>query len=46
MTSTSERRGGCRLAVKRFALGLLGRWFGDSGTGHPLCCCEVGQEAR
>ena len=40
--STSERYSGCRLAVKRFALGLAGRRFGDGGAEHPLSSSEVG----
>ena len=34
--STSVCDSGCRLAVKRFAVGPAGRPSGDSGTGHPL----------
>lgn len=32
---------GCRLAVKRCALGALRRPAGDGGAGHPLCGCQV-----
>jgi hypothetical protein len=34
--STLERVSGCRLAVKRCALGPFGRPLGDGGAGHPL----------
>ena len=34
--STPDRDSGCRLAVKRFALGPLGRPAGDGGVEHPL----------
>ena len=44
--STSERVSGCRLAVKRFALGPLGRPVGDGGAGHPVGGSEVGPGAR
>ncbi|MGZ4331904.1 MAG: hypothetical protein ACXVXL_28375, partial [Solirubrobacteraceae bacterium] len=40
--STSERNSGCRLAVKRCALGPAGRWFGDGGAEHPLGGSDVG----
>jgi len=33
--SSAERDSGCRLAVKRCALGPAGRPSGDSGTEHP-----------
>jgi len=33
--STSERVSGCRLAIKRFALGPAGRPLGDGGAEHP-----------
>ena len=41
--STPECGSGCRLAVKRFALGPAGRRFGDGGAEHPLGGSEVGQ---
>jgi hypothetical protein len=41
--STPERDSGCRLAVKRFALGPPGRRFGDSSAEHRLDGSEVGQ---
>jgi hypothetical protein len=44
--STPEFDSGCRLAVKRFALGPSGRRFGDGGAEHPLGGGEVGQGAR
>jgi hypothetical protein len=44
--STSERDSGCRLAVKRFALGPAGRDFGDGVAGHPLGGSEVGAGPR
>jgi transposase len=44
--STSFRVSGCRLAVKRFALGPAGRRFGDSGAEHPLGGSEVGAGPR
>ena len=44
--STLRRDSGWRFAVKRFALGPLGRLFGDGGTGHPLGGCEVEPVAR
>ena len=44
--STLRGGSGWRFAVKRFALGLLGRVFGDGGTGHPLGGCEVEPVAR
>jgi transposase len=37
---------GCRLAVKRFALGPAGRRAGDGGAEHPLGGSEVGPGAR
>jgi hypothetical protein len=37
---------GCRLAVKRCALGPAGRPLGDCGAGHPLGGGEVGPGAR
>jgi hypothetical protein len=44
--STSGCDSRCRFAVKRFAFGPSGRRFGDRGTGHPPCGCEVGPWAR
>src|ERR1035437_1567774 len=44
--STPERNSGCRLAVKRFALGFAGRPVGDGSVGHPLGGSEVGPGAR
>ena len=44
--STPRRVSGCRLAVKRFALGPAGRRFGDGGAGHPLGGSEVGAGPR
>ena len=46
MTSTPECDSGCRLAVKRFALGPVGRPLGDGGAGHPLGGGGVGPGAR
>src|ERR1039458_8917778 len=44
--STPDRNSGCRLAVKRFALGFAGRPVGDGSVGHPLGGGEVGPGAR
>jgi hypothetical protein len=44
--STPRRDSGCRLVVKRFALGPLGRLVGDGGAGHPLGGIQVGLGAR
>ena len=44
--STPWRDSGCRLAVKRFALGPAGRHFGDGVAGHPLGRGEVGAGPR
>src|SRR5207248_8846995 len=44
--STLSGDSGCRLAVKRFALGPAGRRFGDGGAEHPLGGSEVGHGAR
>jgi hypothetical protein len=44
--STFSGDSGCRLAVKRFALGPAGRRFGDGGAEHPLGGGEVGHGAR
>ena len=44
--SSREWVSGWRLAVKRFALGPLGRLVGDGGTGHPLRGSEVGAGPR
>ena len=44
--STSECDSGCRLAVKRFALGPAGRHSGDGVAEHPLGGGCVGHRAR
>src|SRR5579884_1830399 len=44
--STPERDSGCRLVVKRFAIGPLGRAAGDGGAEHPLGGSEVGAGPR
>src|SRR5918992_1544612 len=44
--STAEWGSGCRLAVKRFALGPLGRPVGDGCAEHPLGGGEVGAGPR
>jgi hypothetical protein len=44
--STWRRDSGWRFAVKRFALGPLGRLPGDGGTGHPLGGGKVEPVAR
>jgi transposase len=44
--STPRRVSGCRLAVKRCALGPAGRRLGDGGAEHPLGGSEVGPGAR
>ena len=44
--STPRRVSGCRLTVKRFALGPAGRRAGDGGAEHPLGGSEVGPGAR
>ena len=41
-----RRVSGCRLAVKRFALGPASHRFGDGGTSHPLGGGEVGAGPR
>ncbi len=41
-----ERGSGCRLAVKRCALGPAVRPAGDGVAEHPLGGCEVGPGAR
>src|SRR5690242_19178513 len=44
--STVECGSGCRIAVKRCALGPAGRPWGDSGAGHLLSGNDVGPGAR
>jgi hypothetical protein len=44
--STSECGSGCRLAVKRFALGPAGRHVDDGFAEHPLGGSEVGAGPR
>src|SRR3954452_5613612 len=44
--STSQRGSGCRLVVKRCALGPAGRPVGDGGAEHPLGGGQVGPGAR